>query len=747
MHLQFRLREYLVLVWLLIIAGYYFSDYGKNFFEPVLMLVFLGLISGVYAVYRILERVGLLQKIKSVRCTLSLVQIVVISFIVVLTFVLILLSSIYNPEGAPLYSIYAAVFENIFLIFMIYALFTVSFYVLGRKIIQIFHLTFNKGVEEVLYSIAFGVGVTIFYYYVLSLLHLITPWSLVPYFGVAAYLIFRIRAEILKSIIGKFFSFKLSLNIREYSVQKTFTILAILIFLTVAFVSVAGFHPLGGDDMRTYYNVPKVFIEQGGIASFTNEPFNNGPLGFAYLYIPFMLISDHFINFIVVYFFILSLLALFYVGRRLIGERGALLSVLIFFSIPWTLWFLVTAKSEFLLTFILILSIGALTHLLSDRNKQWFAIAGSLFALAVVIKYTVLLLLPALLLIMLLPWRKQPYSLKNALVGMIIFSVVSILVFAPWGIRNYVTQGDVIYPYSESVQRLARGSGIAVNDFYNRFYEAASTRRHVIGPSHPWWLNIWYLATNNTNYTFNKIGPLFFGLLPLMFFIKPRKESRSSIIFLSTIIFITASLWLYIVTRQVWYIIYIFPLWSVLIAYYMNALSSRYVRVMIMAILILTVATRLDTSRLFFVQFFSNQFTLRDYRLPLEPGLSLSDYLNDVIGAQDADYIVFPMGQSRDALISENNKHLYSNYFLTSWVKIVGEEQTDETIRKTFREQGITHVFYINSDMINFREIWCPNDEQSEACNDFDYVSGRFDQFAKGLKVVHRTDDWIVFRL
>ncbi|NLF75272.1 MAG: glycosyltransferase family 39 protein, partial [Chloroflexi bacterium] len=160
---------------------------------------------------------------------------------------------------------------------------------------------------------------------------------------------------------------------------------------------------------------------------------------------------------------VLTVLLIYWVGRRVAGERVGLLAAALYGLYPYLLYQNLTLNDTGL--FILLLAAGiALAYRARDR-RDWrgAALLGALFGLAALTKAFVLLMLPLLAL-----WWWRQIGLRAAVRLALAAGVAAALVLAPWMIRNIRLHDAFVLISTNGGSNLHQGNNPCVADYLAR---------------------------------------------------------------------------------------------------------------------------------------------------------------------------------------------------------------------------------------------------------------------------------------
>jgi hypothetical protein len=196
------------------------------------------------------------------------------------------------------------------------------------------------------------------------------------------------------------------------------------------------------------------------------------------------------------------------IGRKTLLLLGAIPSLPMLAS-----W----AYADMALVSYAVATLYALTYFESTKSPGWLRLAGIMAGLAMTVKYTSFTV-PLVGGLLLLWWRRKTFS--QAIRQAAQFSVIALIVAAPWFVRNMIFMGNPFYPFAFG--------GRYWDDFRSEWFAGAGTGigwdalKLLTLP-----LNI-VLGDNDQNFYDGRIGPLFLMLAPFalwIFFSRWRQDS------------------------------------------------------------------------------------------------------------------------------------------------------------------------------------------------------------------------------
>ena len=241
-------------------------------------------------------------------------------------------------------------------------------------------------------------------------------------------------------------------------------LICLLVLLILSVFLLSWVPPISRDALTHHLAVPKLYLQYGGIYEIPSIAFSYYPMNLDLLYmIPLYFGKDIVPKFIHFMFALLTAwLIINYLKRRL-GTGWALLGALFFLSIPIIVKLSITVYVDLGLVFFSTASIMSLLKWIDSRFQLKFLVLSAISCgLALGTKYNGLLVL--FILTVFVPFiyivriKRYAYEEKEttfqntkrsqlkALCFGIIFCLISLAVFSPWMVKNYIWQGNPVYP-------------------------------------------------------------------------------------------------------------------------------------------------------------------------------------------------------------------------------------------------------------------------------------------------------------
>jgi len=243
------------------------------------------------------------------------------------------------------------------------------------------------------------------------------------------------------------------------SFSKYFKILLIglLLSLIVSIIILSYVPPVSRDALTHHLAVPKLYLENGGIYEIPELIFSYYPMNLDLLYlIPLSFGNDIVPKFIHFSFALMTAWLIFSYLKKRIDTYYAFFGVLLFLSLPVIIKLSFTVYVDLGLIFFSTASIICLLKWIEkDFKIKYLVISAIWCGLALGTKYNGLVLL--FLLTLFVPFiylrsiHDKTASQGKAISYSAIFMFVSLIVFSPWMIKNYIWTDNPIYPLYDNL--------------------------------------------------------------------------------------------------------------------------------------------------------------------------------------------------------------------------------------------------------------------------------------------------------
>ena len=351
--------------------------------------------------------------------------------------------------------------------------------------------------------------------------------------------------------------------------------ITLIIFLLALISSIAILScvpPVSKDALTHHLAVPKLYLNHGGIYEIPSLEFSYYPMNIDLLYmIPLYLGNDILAKYIHFIFALLTGWLIFDYLKRKINNLSALFGALLFLSIPIIVKLSVTVYVDLSLVFF---STASILFLLKwaekDFQLKYLIISALSCGFALGTKYNGLIVL--FLLTLFIPFIYSKYfqdstrSQYRAIYYGAFFLFISLLLFSPWLIKNFIWTNNPLYPLFDNWFNPANVDSIySIGPFAQRrmLYQESLWETLLIP------LRIFFQGQdNNPRYFDGKLNP-FLVILPFFAFYG-RKNDPSEL------------------QREI-KILFAFSILFLLFAFFMRDMRIRYITPIIAPLVILSV--------------------------------------------------------------------------------------------------------------------------------------------------------------
>jgi 4-amino-4-deoxy-L-arabinose transferase-like glycosyltransferase len=171
----------------------------------------------------------------------------------------------------------------------------------------------------------------------------------------------------------------------------------------------------------------------------------------------------------------LSALIIYSFVKGKYGSTAAIISMVVFYTIPALSWLSITAIADLTLTYYSLLSIIAAIRLMSGFDSSWVWLAGISLGATLGNKFSALLgfLLISIYLFLYVIFEKR--NLRDRITKLVFMGVFAIIIASPWYIRSFIHTGNPVFPFGYSIfggaywseelaEKMVAGVGNSVKD-------------------------------------------------------------------------------------------------------------------------------------------------------------------------------------------------------------------------------------------------------------------------------------------
>jgi len=709
-----KIAVWLFALLLLLGFSYYYYNYHQDSFLTLLVISLVALVVVIILLLtkRLIDYKKWLAKILKPR-QLSLFKLIFVFFLAAVVF-LNLLFFIYLFAGqAQLKDILLmelSVIAKIGGLLVFQIVLAIFIWSLGSKLIKLFKLKTLSDSEELVFGFGLGLiplSLIIFALGAVKILY----WQLI----FLAVITLAVWAwEELKKNFSRFWNCRLNFPFmtgRSGNDYQGILLIIGLIFLFFIFLSGIMPQPIDADALHTYYNGPKLSLEQHALAEFPLFPFAETPSNLNLLHIGVLALTGSlFLSNLQLLYFIFTLIVLTCFARRFINKESAFFAGAIYFLIPSTIiFFIVSVKIELSLVFYSLLIVYAFFFWLQEGKGEWAIVLGLLAGFGLGIKYNTLFLLISLLAAFAVffgyrLFKKQ--AVKDYLIQGLLITAFALLIFSPWLVRNQLKFDNPWHPFDFKTGQIDRvwlaedqTDLIELVDEGARNYNLITLQDGYQGWDYIWRLPMIYLRGTFHANNLNDFSPIFLLALPLLFL--TRKNFNEKILIIICLVYFL--LWLDKGYARWWYAFPLFLFLSILIGSAASQLKFIFKNKLIIIIFASLIAlnfffvlSRLFTGNSFYLLAIENKEEFLQRNLFI---YSLSQRLNEELRPGERVLLLATMksafikNNDQNTIIDSKNKK-YFNYLIN---------QTPEESYEMIKKDQVAYIIYDYNKM-NFLE-------------------------------------------
>lgn len=324
------------------------------------------------------------------------------------------------------------------------ALIVLLSYFIGIKLLTLLKFSFNSLSVRALLSITFGMGIIAtvmfmfgvmgLYYKLIIISSLVIPLIvLVILFGKSEYLYLKRKIQLVE--------------IRK----KSLLCLLLAIFMCyVLFNLIRCMTPvLNGDSLYAYLQVPSLYVNNHSIYKIDWIQWSNAPLNIQMLSALGILLHSDILSQLLSGWLagLLCALAIYVLARKFVNRKIALISAIIFYTMPTLSWLIHSTKVDLGYTlFELCFWILFVTWIMSKKWKH-LLISAIFLGFAIGSKYHALIALffAACTIFIIMVRNKEKF--RGIILIIFLFSIIALSIGSPSYIKNYIYTNDPVYPF------------------------------------------------------------------------------------------------------------------------------------------------------------------------------------------------------------------------------------------------------------------------------------------------------------
>lgn len=346
--------------------------------------------------------------------------------------------------------------------------------------------------------------------------------------------------------------------------------------------------PTATDDLIMHLLLPKLYIQAGRIHELASMGFSYFPMNIDLLYIiPMAFGSDTLPKLIHFGFALLTGFTIYIYLSEKLDKRYALLGLSLFLTTPLVMQLSTTAYIDLGFTFYSTLALFSILKWREKLELRWLILSAIATGFAMGSKYSALILLAIFSLTIVWSISRTTKDQSKALRLGFLYLLISLLVFSPWLIRNYLWTHNPVYP-------LMNGFFTASSAGSLQPIQVASMppliMRGLMYGEDLWYILLiplrmfWEGKDGSLRFFDGVLNPLFLVFIPLAF-IRIKNNDIKYLAIFSCVFFFIAFFTVDIVTR---YVLPILPALVIFIVYgFKNALEMRRLRSFAVAALVI----------------------------------------------------------------------------------------------------------------------------------------------------------------
>ena len=371
----------------------------------------------------------------------------------------------------------------------------------GHRLCRCVGIEFEHDAEALVWGTGLGLGAIALGMLGLGLLGCLTRWATMLLLAVL----------VLLSLPGFSAVWRALTSLRSAKLPRWGLRVYLLGMLTLTLL-VALAPPTSWDGLFYHLTMPRLYIEQGRIAPVTDMPHQYFPGLMEMLYLALMLIRGDVAATLIHFAFLCLLGAVVYrLAQRHLQPGLGWKAVMVYAAMPMIFVLGAWAYNDLALAFYQLAALYALLNWLDNGSVRWLTLSAVFCGLAMGLKYTSFVC--PLIVALFVCWRlaRERASGGTWVRALSLFCGVSLLVAAPWYLRNLAFTGNPVYPFA---YRIFGGAGWDA-------WRAAWYAREGTGLGWdlvelvklPWVLT---LGLRDMNFYDGRVGPLFLLALPFL---------------------------------------------------------------------------------------------------------------------------------------------------------------------------------------------------------------------------------------
>jgi len=250
-----------------------------------------------------------------------------------------------------------------------------------------------------------------------------------------------------------------------------------LLFMLFSHIVIVGLlcatPPISRDALIYHLAIPKLWLKHGCIYE-TPWQFAYSPMNINLLYLACLWLGSDILSKFVHFAFGLGTAILIYRYLKIekVGRNWALLGALLFLTTPVVARLALEAYIDLGLTFFVTLAVLSISKWRRSKYAQtpWLLVSGVAIGIAIGSDYSAMIAFLFLGFMVVYFYAKDTHQQTKAMQYGIYFALISLLLFAPWGIRNYLWTSNPLYPHFNELFNPSRPEQIGTGGISGFFH-------------------------------------------------------------------------------------------------------------------------------------------------------------------------------------------------------------------------------------------------------------------------------------
>jgi len=439
------------------------------------------------------------------------------------------------------------IFKHLLNVFLA-GFFFFSAFSIGRSVLLRAGLVFFNFLEEFIFSVALGLGITAHLTLLIGFLGLFSGYIIY----IIVFIFFIVGIIDLKNHPLQLIFPKGKLSLPD--------ILAAVILVIAMLINLSGaLSPeIFYDSLVYHLGVPNFYKIYHKIVNMPFVFYSNLPAVASMLFTAGLFIKDEIIAKLINYGAgIFTCLAMLSISIRYFNVKTGIYASLIFYTITHVMIGSWSCGSEALLAFFGLVSLYGIINF-SDEKKIWLILSAIFAGIAMGVKYTGLFVAVGVAASYIFSYFPP---LRKTVKNIIIWGLISFAVVSPWLVKNYIYKKNPVYPFMSELFPKDSTSDYEKLKGFNVEAKQFGTFKLSDWVKHPWNITMGKVP-NSENFT-----PLFLFLIPLVVFLGKSPPQLKYVIVYFLVVWLTWS----VSSTMIRFMMPAYPVAGLIIAYYLTA--------------------------------------------------------------------------------------------------------------------------------------------------------------------------------